>query len=142
MVVTEKGFTLIEVLMATVVFSLALLGIETMHLSAIQVNSIASRLTQATTLAQDKVERLMAMPYDDPMLDDTTATGSTTTYPNAAHPDPSPPPQGYTITWEVDTDVPSAGLKTINIFVTWKNLKVSKTFSLSMRKSNLLLPNA
>ena len=138
MVATEKGFTLIEVLVAMAVFSLALLGLEKMHLTAIQVNATASRLTQATTLAQDKVERLMAMPYDDPMLADTTATGSTTTYPNTGHPDPSPPPQGYTITWEVDTDVPSPGLKTINIFVAWKNLNVSKTFSLSIRKSNLL----
>ena len=88
-------------------------------------------------MAKSQVERLMAIPYDDPLLADTTPAGSVTSYPNLGHPDPSPPPQGYTITWEVDTDVPSAGLKTINIFVTWKNLKVSKTFSLSMRKSNL-----
>jgi prepilin-type N-terminal cleavage/methylation domain-containing protein len=131
MVATEKGFTLIEVLVATVVFSLALLGLERMHIAAIQGNTIASRLTQATTLAQDRVERLLAMPYNDPMLADTTATGTFTSYT-----DPSPP-QGYTIRWEVDTDVPSAGIKTINIFVTWKNLTASKTFSLSIRKSNL-----
>ena len=131
MVATEKGFTLIEVLVAMAVFSLALLGLEKMHLTAIQVNAIASRLTQATTLAQDRVERLMAMPYNDPLLADTTATGSFTSYT-----DPNPP-QGYTITWRVDSDVPSAGIKTIDIFVTWKNLKASKTFSLSMRKSNL-----
>ncbi len=129
MVATDKGFTLIEVLVAMVVFSLALLGLGKMHLTAIQVNAAASRVTQATTLAQDKVERLLAIPYNAP---------SVTSYPNDGHPDPSPPPPGYTITWEVDTDVPSAGLKTINIFVAWKNLQVSKTFSLSMRKSNLL----
>ncbi len=131
MVATAKGFTLIEVLVAMTVFSVALLGLEEMHLTAIQVNSIASRLTQATTLAQDRVERLLAMPYSDPLLADTTATGIFTSYT-----DPNPP-QGYTIRWEVDTDVPSAGIKTINIFVAWKNLKASKTFSLSVRKSNL-----
>ena len=131
MVGTEQGFTLIEVLVAIVVFSLTLLGLEKMQIAAIQVNTIASRLTQATTLAQDRVERLLAMPYNDPMLADTTATGIFTSYI-----DPNPP-KGYTIRWEVDTDVPSAGIKTINIFVTWHNLKVSKTFSLSVRKSNL-----
>jgi hypothetical protein len=113
-----------------VVFSVALLGPEKMHLTAIQVNSIASRLTQATTLAQDKVERLMAMPYDDPMLADTTSTGITTKYPNVGNPDPSPPPQGYTITWEVDSDGPLARTKDDQYFLAWKNLKVSKTFSL------------
>jgi prepilin-type N-terminal cleavage/methylation domain-containing protein len=137
MVATEKGFTLIEVLVALGVFSVALLGLEKMHLTAIQVNTVANRLTQATTLAQDRVERFMAMPYDDPLLADTTAKGIPTSYPNAGHPDPSPPPQGYTIRWDVDTDVPSVGIKTINIFVTWNNLRASKTFSLSMRKSNL-----
>jgi type IV pilus modification protein PilV len=131
MVATEKGFTLIEVLVAMAVFSVALLGLEKMHLTAIQVNSVASRLTQATTLAQDRVERLLAMPYNDPLLVDNTATGSFTSYT-----DPNPP-QGYTIEWKVDTDVPSVGIKTINIFVTWKNLQASKTFSLSIQKSNL-----
>ena len=29
---------------------------------------------------------------------------------------------------------PLSGVKTINIFVTWKNLKASKSFSLSVQK--------
>src|SRR5215510_14128958 len=120
MVTTEKGFTLSEALVAIVVLSLGLLGLERMHIAAIQVNTIASRLTQATTLAQDRAEQLMALPYDDAMLVDTT--------------DPNPP-KGYTISWKVETDSPSKGIKTINIDVTWKNrageLKSElKTFSL------------
>jgi prepilin-type N-terminal cleavage/methylation domain-containing protein len=129
-VVMEKGFTLTEVLVAMVVFSMALLGLQRMHLAAIQVNTIASRLTQATTLAQDRAEQLMALPYNDPQLADTTAKGTFTSYTEAN------PPQSYTIRWEVDTDVPSTGIKTINLFVTWNNLKSSKTFSLSVQKSN------
>ena len=132
MVVTEKGFTLIEVLVAMTVFSVALLGLEKMQIGALQVNTIASRLTQGTTLAQDRTERLMALPYDDPLLADTTAKGIFTSYT-----DPNPP-QGYTIRWDVDTDVPSTGIKTINIFVTWKNkASQTKTFSLSVQKSNV-----
>jgi len=131
MVATEKGLSLIEVLVAMVVLSLGLLGLERVHIAAIRANTIASRLTQATTLAQDRAEQLMALPYNDAALADTTAPGTFTTYtePN--------PPQGYTITWKVDTDVPSAGIKTINIDVTWKN-KASqlKTFSLSVQKPN------
>ena len=132
MVVTEKGFTLGEVLVAMVVFSVALLGLARMQIGAIQVNTIASRLTQGTTLAQDRVEQLMALPYNDPTLADTTAKGTFTSYT-----DPNPP-QGYTIRWDVDTDVPSTGIKTINIFVTWKNkASQTKTFSLSVQKSSV-----
>jgi len=131
MVTTEKGFTLSEVLVAVVVLSLGLLGLARMHIAAIQVNTIASRLTQGTTLAQDRTERLMALSYDDARLADTTSQGTFTSYP-----DPNPP-QGYTIRWAVDTDVPSTGIKTINIFVTWKNVKTSKTFSLSVQKSKV-----
>ena len=75
MVATEKGFTLIEVLVAIVMLSLGLLGLGRMHIAAIQVNTIASRLTQGTTLAQDRAEQLMALPYD-PMLADTTGLGA------------------------------------------------------------------
>ena len=130
MVATDKGFTLSEVLVAIVVLSLGLLGLESMHIASIQMNAIASRLTQGTTLAQDRAEQLMALSYDDPLLADTTGPGVMTSY---TDPNPS---SGYTIRWEVDTDIPSVGVKTINIFVTWKNLKASKTFSLSVQKSN------
>ena len=130
MIAMDKGFTLSEVLVAIVVLSVGLLGLESMHITAIQVNSIASRLTQGTTLAQDRAEQLMALSYNDPVLADTTGPGVMTSYT-----DPNPP-QGYTIRWEVDTNVPSVGVKTINIFVTWKNLKASKSFSLSVQKPN------
>jgi Tfp pilus assembly protein PilV len=114
-----------------VVFSFALLGLARMQIAAIQVNNIANRLTQGTTLAQERAERLMALSYNDAMLADTTNKGTFTSYT-----DPNPPP-GYTIRWEVDTDVPSTGVKTINVFVTWHNRSASKTFSLSVQKASI-----
>jgi type IV pilus assembly protein PilV len=127
MVTTEKGFTLSEALVAIVVLSLGLLGLERMHIAAIQVNTIASRLTQATTLAQDRAEQFMALPYNDPALADTTSPGIF---------DPNPP-QGYTIRWEVGTDAPS-GIKTINIYVTWKNKPdQAKSFNLAVQKTSI-----
>ena len=128
MVATEKGLSLIEVLVAMVVLSLGLLGLERVHIAAIQANTIASRLTQGTTLAQDRAEQLMALPYDHAKLVNTTVDSNT---------DISIP-EGYTISWKVDTNVPSTGIKTISIDVTWKN-KASerKTFSLSVLKSKI-----
>jgi hypothetical protein len=92
-------------------------------------------LTQGTTLAQDRAEQLLALPYDDPELADATDPGIFTSYP-----DPPPPQdkQGYTIRWEVDTNVPSTGIKTINIYVTWKNKAGEpKSFNLAVQKARI-----
>ena len=40
MVATEKGLSLIEVLVAMVVLSLGLLGLERVHIAAIQANTL------------------------------------------------------------------------------------------------------
>jgi len=126
----EKGLTLLEVLVAMVVLSLGLLALTKMQIAAIQVNAVSGRLTQGTTIAQDKVEQLMALPYDDAKLDDQTPVGEVTTYTETR------PAQGYTITWTVDQD-PAVGVKTINLKVTWSNRGTKKTFDLAFFKENV-----
>lgn len=54
----EAGFTLIEVLIAMLIATVGLLALAMMQGNAIQGNSYGSRLTQATTLAQARLEQL------------------------------------------------------------------------------------
>jgi prepilin-type N-terminal cleavage/methylation domain-containing protein len=124
----EKGLTLPEVLVAMVVLSLGLLALTKMQITAIQVNAASGRLTQGTAIAQDKVEQLMALPYDDANLDDQTPVGEFTPYTETR--------LGYTITWQVDQDT-ATGVKTINLQVTWSNLGRQKTFSLAFFKERV-----
>ncbi|MBU1419956.1 MAG: prepilin-type N-terminal cleavage/methylation domain-containing protein [Proteobacteria bacterium] len=65
----ENGFTLIEALMAVVIFSIGLVAFFTMQTTVIKGNSTASGLTTASTWAADRVERLLATNYDDPLGD-------------------------------------------------------------------------
>ncbi len=62
------GFTLLEVMVALAVFSVGLLAIFSMHVSALRTNTVARGVTENITAAAAKAEQLMALAYDDPGL--------------------------------------------------------------------------
>lgn len=57
----EAGFTLVEVLIALFVFSISALAIAAMTFMSIQSNAMTNQMSQATFLAQDKMEELLAI---------------------------------------------------------------------------------
>lgn len=63
------GFTLVEVMIAIVVLSIAVLGFSAMTLGTIRGLSFSDRLTTATTLAQKQMEELNNAPYADVIAD-------------------------------------------------------------------------
>ena len=71
----NHGFTLIEVLIALAVFAIGILGVFTLQMTAINGNASARGVTENYLSGMDKVEELMARPYDHNLLDDTTTTG-------------------------------------------------------------------
>ncbi|MCP4413687.1 MAG: prepilin-type N-terminal cleavage/methylation domain-containing protein [Gammaproteobacteria bacterium] len=103
----EYGFTIIEVLIAMFIFSIGVLGVTKMQITAIQTNNIAGNYTQGSSWGISQIESLLAMAYDDANLDHNT-TGTMT--------------QGiYTMNWTVTENVPTPNVKQINIVVTWNN---------------------
>ena len=104
----QSGFTILEVMIAISILAIGLLAVFSGQNMAIQGNNRANRLTEAMTLAQDKVEELLALPYDD-----VDATGS-----------PVNDPGGYTITWVVD-DTVFTNAKLITVTVTGNGLRKS-----------------
>lgn len=61
----EKGFTLIEVIIAMGVFCIGILGVMAMQIQAIQGNAGASSRSQANTVALSVIEELKRLPFDD-----------------------------------------------------------------------------
>jgi type IV pilus assembly protein PilV len=110
---TEAGFTLIEVLIAMAILSFGLLSLASMQVVAIQVNSAGSRLTRGTTLVQDKIEELIALPFGHADLGDPTPVGTC-----QPHTEANPPP-GYTLNWCVDNSA-DATAKTVTVTATWQ----------------------
>ncbi|MGP8324102.1 MAG: type IV pilus modification PilV family protein [Methanosarcinaceae archaeon] len=64
----ERGFTLIEVLIALAIFSIGILGVGTMQLRSTSGNTSARIRTEASVWAQDRVETLMLLSYNDAQL--------------------------------------------------------------------------
>lgn len=120
---SNQGFTLVEVLIGVTVFSIGILAVGTMQISSIKGNSTARGITEAGTWAADQAERLVALPYDDPDLEDTTTPHTV-------------PHQGkYEISWDVTDDDPIVNTKKITVDVKWKDRGVEKTVAFDYHKA-------
>ena len=60
----KNGFTLLEVLLAVLTFSIGILGIAPLFISAPRYNQSSQAMTEATTLVQSKFEELKAFQYE------------------------------------------------------------------------------
>ena len=95
-----EGFSIIECLIALSIFTIGILAVAALILSSIGENASARRITEATALAEDRLEQLMALPYDDIVAGEST--------------------QGaYTVNWDVTEDVIVAQTKSITVAVSW-----------------------
>lgn len=62
----EEGFSLIEVMVAIVILTIGLLSLAQMMVLATSSNTLAGRMTSATGLAKEQLERLKAIPFYPP----------------------------------------------------------------------------
>ncbi len=102
----SRGFSLIEVLIALVILSIALLGMASLMASATKYNASGNRLTEATTLAQDKLETLRITPWTQIVNNADVVPGATGT--------------SYARSWVV---VPNGddSLRTVTMTVAWND---------------------
>jgi prepilin-type N-terminal cleavage/methylation domain-containing protein len=67
--ISQCGFTIIEVMFAVSIFAIGFLAISSLQFSASKNNRTASEVTQAVTIATDRMERMMVLPFDHVDLD-------------------------------------------------------------------------
>lgn len=68
MVSKKDGFSLIEVLIALTFLAIGLLAIASLQVTSVRGNFFSNNLMQATYVAQDRLEYLKNLPFDDPLL--------------------------------------------------------------------------
>ena len=61
----NKGFSLIEVVIAVSIFSIGILAVASMQIAAINGNKVARKNTKAVTWSCDRADRLLSLPYTD-----------------------------------------------------------------------------
>ena len=99
---------MIEVLVAMVILSVGLLGTAALIIGIINSNKLSNRISTATVLAQDKMEKIRGVGYDD--AEDEDGTEDYNIIPNY--------PLYKRITGVVAGN-PAAGMKTITVTVFW-----------------------
>jgi type IV pilus assembly protein PilV len=137
----EKGFTLLEVIIAMFILAFGLLAIASMQTTAIKGNSEAMGITGAATFAQDRMERLLSLAYTHADLNDTDADGlgglnhSTTATADHNWTDSS---NTYTVYCNVAVDQPIQNVKTIRMIVRWTDRGVGRTATFEFMKSEVI----
>ena len=129
----EKGFSLIELMIAMIVLGIGILALIEMQVAAMSGNSSANQMTIATTLAQDQIERLKGLSFFDAALTDTNGgNNGALTNPtddesfdltDASNPiNESGGTTGlrrYRRFWNIADNTPIQGVKTVVVFVYW-----------------------
>jgi prepilin-type N-terminal cleavage/methylation domain-containing protein len=101
-----NGFTLIEVLVALIILAISLLALAGLMVTTTKNNSSGNHMTEAATFAQDKLEELRAMRWENLPVGTSSDQKSGSTGIN------------YTRNWKVE---PGGVLKTITISINWQD---------------------
>lgn len=105
----EKGFTLVEVVVALTVVAIGVLGISVIFPLSGHDVSKSGMSTKALELCQEKIEELHHCAYDDPDLT-----------PAVTHVDSlNPIISAFERSWYVQDNQPISGCKTIEVTVEW-----------------------
>jgi type IV pilus assembly protein PilV len=117
MIEKQRGFSLIEVLIALIFLAIGLLAMAGLQATSVRGNFFSNNLMQATYVAQDSLESLKNLPLDSSQLQ----AGN--------HPDGFIPIAGVSFNKSYTIAV-NGNLKTINYIVTWNDgINHNVTFS-------------
>ncbi|WP_429886507.1 type IV pilus modification PilV family protein [Geoalkalibacter halelectricus] len=110
----QKGFTLLELLIAITIFAVGLLTVAGMQMSAMRANVVADSTVVATAVAQGVLEELLSRPPGDGVFNNNNVQ----TYPlGQMIGEQVPGGSRYAATFQVFPDNPGPGMVRIRVEV-------------------------
>ncbi|MDX9788266.1 MAG: prepilin-type N-terminal cleavage/methylation domain-containing protein [Desulfobacterales bacterium] len=132
----RNGFSIVEVMIGIAIFSIGVLAVANMQISAMQGNTSARQYTEASTWGMDKIETLMMLPYNHSDLNDTDGDGGAgdrglfdVTAASADHIENDPSGQ-YTLYWNVAVDDLIERTKTVSVIIIWRGNGMQRSVSM------------
>ena len=95
----NKGISIIEIMFALSIFAVGILAVSTLAITSVNANASSRMVTEATTLAEDRLEQLMSLPYDSIESDDATEGA-------------------YEVSWDVEPEEIAPQTKSVTVTVT------------------------
>lgn len=125
---SQKGFTLIEIMIAIVMISIGLMAVAKFQLTALHADKLAREQTEAAMWASNQAEVLIKADFDDDTLDPDNSPHSM---------DPVGENGKYRVTWDVATAQSDENVKVIQIFVAWDSSGKEKKMNFAYVKSRI-----
>jgi type IV pilus assembly protein PilV len=120
------GFTLIELVVAILVFALGIMGIMKMHSATIQSNNYSMQLTEAVNIAQGELEFLRGLGFSHNSMSVGVHNATET-----ARGIP------YNLTWQVTDPGLSTPSRNVAINVQWQEKSLNHALNMEVRWDEL-----
>ncbi|MGH7819329.1 MAG: type IV pilus modification PilV family protein [Candidatus Binatia bacterium] len=120
----EAGTSLVEIVVALVIFTVIILGLGNSVVSSRQTGASSRALAEATTLALDKLEHLRTLLLIDAQVAAGAHADATSFHPDGTTGGP------YTRTWTITQDLPVVGMKRVEMRVSWMDRGVPASITL------------
>ena len=111
----ERGFTLVEVLVATVILTIGLVAMAELMAITLRMQMLGKNETAAIRLVQSKIDELVAVSFTDAATSSTVAIGGSLTSDVATYNDA--PVSGFKRRWEIAAIAGETRVRTLTVRV-------------------------